>query len=116
MLHGEAIKFLISLRPERLHRKAFAGVQHPHLYESTVDVARHLAAERIDLAHKVAFCRAADGGVAGHQGYIIEIKGDEQRPGAHARRGQRRLAAGMSGTYYHHIMHNLPVLINFTTT
>ena len=76
-----------------MHGRALAAVEHPVLDAGLIGRARHLAAERVELAHKVALARAADGGVAGHvaDGIHIDGKADgvQPQPGG----GQRGLNA-----------------------
>ena len=55
-------------------RQAFAGVEHARLDERIVDGAAHFAAERVNFAHQMSLTRAADGGVAGHEGDGIQSR------------------------------------------
>ena len=57
-------------RTRRLLKKAgmtCGSVSYTHL-ERIVDGAAHFAAERVNFAHQMSLTRAADGGVAGHEG------------------------------------------------
>ena len=73
--------------------RPLAGVEHAGLDERVVDGAAHFAAERVDLADEMPLARAADGGIAGHEGDGIQIEREQQGIKPHARAGQRRLAA-----------------------
>ena len=46
-------------------------IQKAHLNGRFVDISAHLAAERVDFAHQMAFRRAADRGIAGHHADIV---------------------------------------------
>ena len=93
VLHHGLILAPVGLRAQRVHGRALAAVEHPVLDAGPIGRACHLAAERIELAHKVALARAADGGVAGHvaDGIHIDGKADgvQPEPGG----GQRGLNA-----------------------
>ena len=93
--HPLLIGALVGLRAQRVHGRPLARVEHPGLNERVVDRAAHLAAEGIDLAHQVALARAADGGIAGHQGDGVQVEGEQQRAKPHARAGERGFAAGV---------------------
>jgi len=52
----------------------------------------------------MAFGRPADGGIARHEGDVVQVDCEQQRPAAHPCRRQRRLAAGMPGTDNNHVV------------
>ena len=81
-----------------MHGGAFAGVEHARLDERIVDGAAHFAAERVNFAHQMSLTRAADGGVAGHEGDGIQIEREQQRIQPHSCTGQRRFTARMART------------------
>ena len=56
----------------------------------------HQAVQRIDLADQMALAEAADRGIAGHRADGRKAMGHQRRPGAHARRRARGLAAGVA--------------------
>ena len=93
VLHHGLILPPVGLRAQRVHGRPFAAVEHPVLDAGLIGRARHLAAERIELAHEVALARTADGGVAGHvaDGVHMDGKADgvQSQPGG----GQRGLNA-----------------------
>ena len=93
VLHHGLILPPVGLRAQRVHGRPFAAVEHPVLNAGLIGRARHLPAERIELAHEVALARTADGGVAGHvaDGIHIDGKADgvQPQPGG----GQRGLNA-----------------------
>ena len=91
--HALLVFLLVGLGAQRVHRRTLAGVEHAALDEHVVDGAAHLAAQRVQLPHQMALRRAADGGIAGHHRQRIQVQRDQQRAVAHARAGQRGLAA-----------------------
>ena len=93
--HSALIGAFVCLRAQGMHGRALAGIEHAALNERVVDGAAHFAAERVHLAHQMALGRPADGGVAGHERDGVQIERQQQRGHAHARSGQRRLAARM---------------------
>ena len=98
VLHHGLILPPVGLRTQRVHGRALAAVEHPVLDAGLIGRARHLAAERVELAHKMSLARAADGGVAGHvaDGIHIDGKADgvQPEPGG----GQRGLNARVPRT------------------
>ncbi|MPM73054.1 hypothetical protein SDC9_120030 [bioreactor metagenome] len=64
---------LIHLRAERMHRGAFAGVEHAHLNQRIIRGKPHLAAHGVDFPHEMALSRAADGRITGHEPHRVEI-------------------------------------------
>jgi hypothetical protein len=71
---------------------------------SQIGDAAHLAAEGIDLLDQLALGQAADGGIAGHQGYGVQVDIEQQRFTAHARCGQSRFTARMAAADDDHIV------------
>ena len=57
---------------------------------------RHDAAERVNLAHQMAFPQPANRRIATHLPYGLDVVRQRQRPGAGSRRRQRRLGAGVT--------------------
>ena len=96
-LHPLLIGALVRLRAQGVDGRALARVEHAGLDERVVDGAAHLAAQRVDFTHQMAFARAADGGIAGHERDRVEIEREQQRMQAHARARQRRFAARVTG-------------------
>ena len=98
VLHHGLVFPPVGLRAQRVHGRALAAVEHPVLDAGLIGRARHLPAERVELAHKVALARAADGGVAGHIADGIHIDGEadgvQPEPGG----GQRGLNARVPRT------------------
>ena len=93
MLHHGLILPPVGLRAQRVHGWPFAAVEHPVLDAGLIGRARHLAAERIELAHEVALARTADGGVAGHVADGVHIDGKADGVQSQPRGGQRGLNA-----------------------
>lgn len=57
---------------------------------------RHDAAERVNLAHQMAFPQPANRRIATHLPDGLDVVRQRQRPGASPRRRQRRLGAGVT--------------------
>ena len=93
VLHHGLILPPVGLRAQRVHGRPFAAVEHPVLDAGLIGCTRHLAAERIELAHEVALARAADGGVAGHIADGVHIDGKADGVQSQPRGGQRGLNA-----------------------
>ena len=93
VLHIGAVFDAVGLGPQRVYGRAFAAVEHAVLDAGRVGRPPHLAAQRIDLTHKVALGRAADGRVAGHVADRVQIDGKAQGTQPQARAGQRGLDA-----------------------
>jgi len=75
---GELIKLFVALRARRLHGGSLAGIQHAELQARFVGVARHLPAQRIDLAHDLPFGQSANGRIARHLSDTVEIHREQQ--------------------------------------
>ena len=97
MLHHLLILPPIRLRPERMHRRPLAPVEHPVLDAGRVCRLAHLAAQSVQLPDQMTLARAADGRVAGHIAHGVQINGEDDRLQPHPCRRQRRLDAGVSG-------------------
>ncbi len=96
--HPARVGVLVGLSARRPDRRSLAAVEHAELDPGGVDGAAHLAAERVDLAHQMPLAQAADGRVARHEGNALPTQRQDAGAEPHARRSQRRLAAGMTGT------------------
>ena len=96
LLQPEAVQLLVGLGPRRADGRPLAGVQLPELDPGGVDVARHLAAQGVDLPDEVPLRQPPDRGIARHQADGVRIDGEEEGGAAHPGRGERRLAAGMA--------------------
>ena len=94
--HALLVFPFIGLSAERLHRRAFGGVEQTHLDLSGIGIDAHLAAEGVDLPYHMALGGPAHAGVTGHESDMVEAQ--RQQKGLHAqpRRGQRRFDAGMA--------------------
>ena len=73
LLHLQVILCFVRLCPKGMHRRSFGSIQHLALKEGFVDVQSHLAAQRIDFTHQMAFARSADGRVARHHGHGFQV-------------------------------------------
>ncbi|MNM83746.1 hypothetical protein D3C81_958150 [compost metagenome] len=100
MLIGEFIR----LRAKRVNGRAFPGIKHPHLDERFVDITAHFAAQGVNLAHDVAFCRTSNRRIARHKSNHIQIDRNHQRSTSHPRCSQSRLAACMPCANHDHLI------------
>ena len=96
MLHIRAVFDAVGLRAQRMDRRAFAAVEHAILNTSRIGSPRHFTAQRINLAHQMAFCRAADSRIARHVADRVQIDGKTSGFHSKARGGKRRLNARVS--------------------
>ena len=90
MLHIRPVFNAVSLCAQRMHRWAFAAVEHAVLDTSGVRCPRHLAAQCIDLTHQMPLCRTANSRIARHIADSIQI--DRKTRGFHSKTcsGKRR--------------------------
>ena len=95
-LHRLAIEFPVGLGARAMHRRTTRLVQHPELDARPVDRPAHDPVEGVDLAHKMALAKPADGRVAGHLADAVGAHRHEGRPCAHARGGGGCFAARMT--------------------
>ena len=102
-LHPRAVTPLVCLRTRRPDRRTPAPVQKLELYAGCVYRAAHQPAERVDLAHQVAFGGAADGRVARHVRDGSFRKGADPDASAEAGGRPRGLHAGVPGADHNHI-------------
>jgi hypothetical protein len=93
-----AVELAVGLRTRRPHRGSLARIQGAELNPGAVGGARHRAPEGVDLAHQVSLADPADRRVAAHGAECLDALRQKERAHAHARRGQRRLGAGVSAT------------------
>ena len=99
-LHAQPVEQPVGLGAGGTHRRALAGVEAAELDAGGIDVLGHFPAQGVDLLDQVALGQAADGRVAGHGADGVGVDDADERPAAHARRGQGRLAAGVAGADY----------------
>ena len=104
LLHRELVELLVGLRAQRVDGGALAGIQHTELDARPVCIDAHLPAERVDLAHEMAFRRPADGRIARHQRDVVHRERRQERPAAHPRRRERRLDPRMPRADHDHII------------
>jgi len=94
-LHGQAVKLLVALHAGGLNGRSLGGVEQTEMDGGFIRDPPHFASQSVDFLDELAFGEPPDGRIAGHEGERIEIDVEQKRFGAHARRGQRRFAAGM---------------------
>ena len=95
-LHILLIPPAVRLRAQGVDGRALAQVQHPVLDARAIGRLRHLAAERVELAHEMALPRAADGGIAGHIAHCVQVDREAHGPQPHPRGGQGGFYPGVS--------------------
>jgi hypothetical protein len=86
-----------------LHGWAARAIQQPKLNAGAINDTAHDAAQRVNLAHNVAFPDTANCGIAGHLADQIEVQGDERCVRAEPRGSRSGLAAGMASADYNHV-------------
>jgi len=111
-LHILLIPPAVRLRAQGVDSRALAQVQHPVLDARAIGRLRHLAAERVELAHEMALPRTADGGITGHIADRVQIdrKHDGLQP--HPRAGQSGLDPGVARADHGHVV---PASVKFHT-
>ena len=95
-LHVVLVRCAVSLGARGMHRRAFRAVQHPKLNARAVNAAAHFAAQRVNLAHQLAFRHASDGGVTRHLADGVQLHAGHQDAPSHAGARQRGLDARMA--------------------
>ena len=97
LLHQELIHLLVLLRAQRMDSRPFSRIQEAVLQRRFIGVERHGAAQGVDLPHKVALRRAADGRIARHERDVVQGKRRQKRAAAKLRRRERRFDARVPG-------------------
>ncbi|OQA07489.1 MAG: hypothetical protein BWY66_01374 [bacterium ADurb.Bin374] len=95
--HPVAVQFLVGLGAPGPHRRPFRRVQPLELDAGFVDRRGHFPAQDADLTHQMTFSRAADAGIAGHEGHGGKVHRQQQRRNAEPGGGERRLTTGVAG-------------------
>ena len=91
-----AVERAVGLTAGRADRRTLRCIEPAPLDTGCVGGARHDAAERIDLAYKMALADAADGRVAAHRTDGFDVVGQQQRACAGAGGGERGLGASVT--------------------
>ena len=73
VLHIRSVFNSVGLRTQRMHRGALAAVEHTVLNAGRIRRPGHLSAQCIDLSNEVSLGRAADGRIARHIAYSVQI-------------------------------------------
>ncbi len=94
-LDGLPIEPPVDLGPWPPHGRALGTVEQAELDSGCVGHAAHQAIECVDLPDQVSLAKAADGGIARHLPDRLDLVGQEQGAGAHARRRCGGLATGV---------------------
>ena len=103
VLHRRAEETAVRLGARPPHRGSLAPVEHAELDAGAIDGAAHDSVQGIDLADQMSLAQAADRRVARHDADGVDPMGRQQRPGAQARRGGRRLAARVSSPHHDYV-------------
>ena len=103
-LHGPAVELAVGLGARPAHRRPLGAVQHAVLDAGPVDDPAHEPVEGVDLTHQNPLGETADGGIAGHFANRIKLMGEQQGARTEARRGRRRLAAGVAAADDDHVI------------
>ncbi|MNE39154.1 hypothetical protein D3C80_1330880 [compost metagenome] len=102
--HGVLIKVFIRLGTQCMNRRSFACIKHAQLNKGLINVAAHLAAQRIDFTDDMSFGRTADRRITWHECHHIQVNRNHQCFAAHPGCSQSSLAAGMAGAYDHYVI------------
>ena len=92
----------VDLRPQRVHRRPLAPVEHPALEGGGVGGQGHHAAQGVDLADKVPLGGASDAGVAGHVADAVQPQGEQAGGGPQPGR-RRGLDAGVARAHNNYV-------------
>jgi len=84
-------------------RRPATEVEHAELDARAVNHPGHDPAEGVNLADQLPLGQPADGRVTRHLGDGVEVEGQEEGSGAHARGDVGRLATGVAGTDHYHV-------------
>ena len=71
MFDRELVELFVTLGTRGLHRRTFGGIQRSKLQTGDIGVARHLAAQGVDLSDNLPFGQTANRGVARHLPHTI---------------------------------------------
>ena len=97
VLHPLLIPPAVSLSTEAPDGGAFPQIQQAVLDAAFVGGFGHFAPQGVQFPHQMAFPGAADGGVAGHIAYGVQIDGKDNGFQSKTGGSQRRLDAGVAG-------------------
>jgi len=98
----------IGLHPRTAHRTSLARIEHSAMDRSLICCPRHQSPQRVDLAYKMAFADATDGGVARHLSNVRTTECRERNPCAAAGCRGGGFDTSMTGTNDKHIEHVVP--------
>jgi len=112
-LHGQTVKLLVALHAGGLNGRALGGVEQAEMHGGFIRDPAHLSAQRVDFLDELAFGEPADGRIARHERDGIEIDVEQKRPGAHARRGQRRFTARVPAANNQYVVRISQILCPF---
>jgi len=103
MAHLKSIKRSICLGSRRPHGGASRPVQETKLYACAIDDPAHDSPERVNFADQMTFSDSANGGIARHLSYKIQVKSEKRRSRSEPGCGRCGFTTGVTATYYDHI-------------
>ena len=93
----------VALCPRAPHSRSFRAVEHTELDGRCVGHLARQSAQGVYFADDLPLRDAAYGRVAAHLGYLVHVHRYQTCPCAHPGCRRGRFAAGVAGTYHHHI-------------
>ena len=111
--HKAVVQVFIFLTAQTSHRRAFAAVKYSYLQQRLVRVYAHLSAERVDFAHYLSFRRAADGRIARHKGYAVEIERQHNRFNSRPCERERGFATRVPRAYHYGVVISFRKFVHF---
>src|SRR5262249_37565918 len=84
------ICFLVALNSRGSYARPLGTIEHPELNPGQVRVDPHGAPQRVDFAHDMPLCQAANGGGTGHLANGVQVLSKKAVFGAHPRGRQCR--------------------------
>jgi len=103
MAHLKSIKRSICLGSRRTHGGASRPVQETKLYACAIDDPAHDSPERVNFADQMTFSDSANGGIARHLSYKIQVKREKRRSRSEPGCGRCGLTSSVTATDYDHI-------------
>ena len=93
----------VDLRPQGVHRRALAPVEHPALEGGCVGGPGHHAAQGINFADQMPLGGAADAGVAGHVADAVQPQGEQGGGDTQPGGGRRGLDARVARAHHDNV-------------
>jgi hypothetical protein len=102
--YKRTVQIAVALGPGGANSRALACIERAQLDGGGICSPGHHTAEGVNLFHQVAFTDSANCRITAHLPNGLNVMRDQQRTGATARGGKRRLGAGMATTNHDHII------------